>query len=63
MTEHQTTTISTINDLEDFIYTPVYLFGFQRRFQHVEKVISRQVVLWAEESSTYSWSRFPTVNC
>ena len=27
------------------------------------QVISWQVVLWAEETSTYSWSRFCTVNC
>ena len=26
-------------------------------------IISLQVVLWAEETSTYSWSRFCTVNC
>ena len=41
----------------------IYLFGvFYVAFNTVQ-VISRRVVLWAEETSTYSWSRFCTVNC
>ena len=41
----------------------IYLFGFQCRFQSFVQVISRRVVLWAEETSTYTWSRFCTINC
>ena len=40
-----------------FIYLGVYV-AF-----NVVQVISRWVVLWTEETSTYSWSRFCTVNC
>ena len=40
-----------------FIYLEFYI-----AFNSVQ-VISRRVVLWAEETSTYSWSRFCTVNC
>ena len=40
----------------------VYLFGVLHCLQHC-KVISQQVVGGAEETSTYSWSRFCTVNC
>ena len=40
-----------------FIY-----FGFHVTFNTVQ-VISRRVVGRAEETSTYSWSRFCTVNC
>ena len=29
----------------------------------VAQVISRRLVLWAEETCTYSWSRFISVNC
>ena len=36
--------------------TKIYL-GFNAAFNTVQ-VISRRVVLWAEEISTYSWSRF-----
>ena len=39
----------------------IYL-GFYVAFNTVQ-VISRQVVGRAEETSTYSWSRFCTVNC
>ena len=42
----------------------IYLFiywGFYVAFNTVQ-VISQWVVLWAEETSTYSWSRFCTVN-
>ena len=35
----------------------IYLFGVLCHFQHT-KVISRWVVGKAEETSTYSWSRF-----
>ena len=41
----------------------VCLFGFLHHFQHSVQVRSCRVVLWAEETSTYSWSRFYTVNC
>ena len=37
----------------------IYLFGFNVAFNTV-KVISRPVVLWAEGTSTYSWSNFCT---
>ena len=40
-----------------FIYSIIYV-----AFNTVQ-VISQQVVLWAAETSTYSWSRFCTVNC
>ena len=40
-----------------FIY-----FGFYVAF-HTVQVISRRVVGRAEETSTYSWLRFCTVNC
>ena len=43
------------------IYLFVYL-GFYVAFNTVQ-VISRRVVGRAEETSTYSWSRFCTVNC
>ena len=36
-------------------------FGFYIALNTV-RVITRWVVLWAEEISTYSWSRFYTVN-
>ena len=36
--------------------------SFSVAFNTVQ-VISRRVVLWAEETSTYSWSRFCTANC
>ena len=39
----------------------IYL-GFHVTSNTVQ-TISRLVVLWAEETSTYSWSRFCTVNC
>ena len=45
--------------------TPFHLFiylGFYVAFNTVQ-VISRQVVGRAEETNTYSWSRFCTVNC
>ena len=44
------------------VHQTVDLFGILRRFQHCT-VISQRVVLWAEETSTHSWSRFCTVNC
>ena len=40
----------------------LYWFGFHITFNTVQ-VISRWVVLWAEETSTCSWTRFCTVNC
>ena len=45
----------------DINHNFIYLFGVLHRFQHC-KVISQQVVGRAEETSTYSWSRFCTVN-
>ena len=44
-----------------FIYLSIYV-DFYDAFNTVQ-VISQQVVLWAEETSTYSWSRFGTVYC
>ena len=45
---------------------PVYIFsavlGFNVAFNTIQ-VISWWVVLWKEETSIYSWSRFYTVNC
>ena len=43
-------------------YILLYILDFNITFITV-KVISREVVLWAEESSTYCWSRFNTVKC
>ena len=41
----------------------VYIYlGFYIAFTTVQ-VISRRIVLWAEETSTYSWSTFCAVNC
>ena len=45
------------NTFDYFIY-----LGFNIALNTIQ-VISRRVVLWAEETSTYSWSRFCTVNC
>ena len=39
----------------------IYLFAILRRFQHCTGHMV--TVLWAEETSTYSWSRFCNVNC
>ena len=44
-----------------FVDLSIYL-GFYVAFNTVQ-VISGQVVGRAEETSTYSWSRFCTVNC
>ena len=45
------------------LYCAVFIYlGFYVAFDAVQ-VISQRVVLWAEETSTYSWSRFCTVNC
>ena len=41
----------------------IYLFGFFYAAFNSVQVISRRVVLCAEETSTYSRSRFCTVNC
>ena len=46
--------------LHSFIY--LFIWGFYVAFNTVQ-VISRRVVRRAEETSTYSWSRFCTVNC
>ena len=43
------------------LYLFIYL-GFYVAFNTVQ-AISRRVVERAEETSTYSWSRFCTVNC
>ena len=48
-----------------FLYMSIYLFiyfGFYVAFNTVQ-IISRRVVGKADETSTYSWSRFCTVNC
>ena len=44
-----------------FLNLFIYL-GFYVTFNTVQ-VISQPIVLWAEETSRYSWSRFCTVNC
>ena len=56
--------IKTVVSFLHFIYLPIYLFilGFYVAFNTVQ-VISRRVVGRAEETSTYSWSRFCNVNC
>ena len=43
----------------------IYLFGVHKVYFafNTVQVISRQVVGRAEETSTYSWPRFCTVNC
>ena len=41
----------------DFFYLGFYVTV------NTAQIISQRVVLWAEETSTYSWSRFCTVNC
>ena len=43
-------------------FTCLFIWGFYVTFNTVQ-VISRRVVGRAEETSTYSWSRFCTVNC
>ena len=45
-----------------YVYYNFIYLGFHITF-NTAKVISRQVVLWAEETSTYSWSTFCTVSC
>ena len=41
----------------------LYIWGLCR-FQRCKfQVITLRVVMWLEETSTYSWSRFCTVNC
>ena len=45
-----------------FFYRNIYLFGVLHHFQHYTSYI-RTGSLWAEETSTYSWSRFCTLNC
>ena len=47
-------------NLVHFIY--LFIWGFRVTFNTVQ-VISRQVVGRAEETSTYSWSKFCTLNC
>ena len=42
--------------------SPFIYLGFYDAFNTIQ-VISRRVVGRAEETSTYSWSRFCTVNC
>ena len=53
-----------LNDTyEIYITNDLFIYlGFYVAFNIVQ-VISRQVVRRAEETSTYSWSRFCTVNC
>ena len=49
--------------LRDFILRDIFIYlGFYIDFNTVQ-VISQQVVGRAEETSTYSWSRFCTVKC
>ena len=40
----------------------LYIWGFNVAFITVQ-VISQRVVLWEEETSIYTWSRFCPVNC
>ena len=54
-------TIKIGSTLSKLIYLFIYL-GFYVAF-NTKQVISRQVVGSAEETSTYSWSMFCTVNC
>ena len=49
-------------DLTSMVVDSFIYLGFYVTFNTVQ-VISGRVVLWAEETSTYSWSRFCTVNC
>ena len=44
-------------------YLFVYSFVGLRHIFITVRGISQMVVLWAEETSTYSWSRFCTLNC
>ena len=54
-------TTTLLNVYMDLVYY-IYLFGVLKHF-HTVQVISQWLVLWAEETSTYSWSKFCTVNC
>ena len=54
-----------LNKIQVFKMQDLFIFiylGFYVAFNTVQ-VISRRVVGRAEETSTYSWSRFCTVNC
>ena len=52
-----------VRGVHDFSYFVLFIYlGFYASFNTVW-VISRWVVGRAEETSTYSWSRFCTVNC
>ena len=59
---------STITDMTPlkcqswYPYQLIYL-GFYVTFNTVQVISHRVIVLWAEETSTYSWSRFCTANC
>ena len=53
--------MANFHHIQQILYILFILFGFYITFNTVQ-VISRRVVLWAEETSTYSWSRFCTVN-
>ena len=44
------------------IYVLIFYLWFHTAFNTIQ-IISRRVVGRAEETSTYSWSRFYTVNC
>ena len=55
---------STSEENRDTVYLFLFIYlGFNIAFNTFVQVISRWVVLWAEETSTYSWSMFCTVNC
>ena len=42
------------------LHINLFIWGFG---VNTVQVISRLVVFWAEETSTYSWSRLCTINC
>ena len=58
--------MKTVKQLTYLLNTPRFMYlGFNVAFKNVQ-VISRRVVLWAEETSTYSWSmvlycKLPTI--
>ena len=54
---------SSLSLVDEILYLCTFIYlGFYVAFNTVQ-VISRRVVGRAEETSTYSWSRFCTVNC
>ena len=58
-------TIENLSFLSDCFksYQDLFVYlDFNVAFNTVQ-VISQRVVLWTEETSTYSWSRFCAVHC